>query len=132
MLFQKDGVYIGKSSLRKQIFLPIELLNKHAVAEKPTLYRFDEQSLLNMLAEYSVTIADTDISVADKVTAQQEYLGYIAATGKEEDRRYLYIRRIYPCKRKSDGKTWAYTIYTTSIGSGKEASLTVSKADMTK
>lgn len=126
---KKDGVYIGKKQFKKaNLFLPIELLNKHAVAEKPTLYRFDEQSLLNMLAEYSTTIADTDISIVDKVAAQQEYLGYIAATGKEEDRRYLYIRQVYPCKRKSDGKTWAYTIYTTSVGSGKEASLTVSKS----
>lgn len=126
---KKDGVYVGKKQFKKtNLFLPIELLNKHAVAEKPTLYNFDEQSLSSMLIEYSAGVVDADISIVDKVAAQQEYLGYITATGKEEDRRYLYIRQVYPCKRKSDGKTWAYTIYTTSVGSGKEASLTVSKS----
>lgn len=51
------------------------------------------------------------------------YLGYIS--GKQEDRRKLYITEIYPVKRKKDGKQFGYSICTKSIGSGVESRFTV-------
>ncbi len=52
-----------------------------------------------------------------------KYTGYTA--WKEEDRRKLYIRDIYPLKRKRDGKHFGYSILTQSIGSGIESRFTV-------
>lgn len=51
------------------------------------------------------------------------YSGYIS--GKEEDRRKLYIKEIYPLKRKRDGVQFGYSIITQSIGSGVESRFTV-------
>lgn len=51
------------------------------------------------------------------------YAGYIS--GKEEDRRKLYIVDIYPLKRKKDNKQLGYSVITKSIGSGKESRFTV-------
>lgn len=126
---KKEGVYVSKKQIKKgNTDIPIELLNKYAISESPTLYKFDSKSLDKLLEELSNSITDEDINISEKIAAQQEYLGYICATEKEEDRRNLYIRQVYPCERKSDGKVWAYNILTTSIGSGKESSLTVYKA----
>ena len=51
------------------------------------------------------------------------YVGYIS--GKEEDRRKLYITDIYPLKRKRDGKQFGYSVITKSIGSGVESRFSV-------
>ncbi len=51
------------------------------------------------------------------------YAGYIS--GKEEDRRKLYITDVYPLHRKKDGKQFGYSILTKSIGSGKDSRFTV-------
>ena len=50
------------------------------------------------------------------------YMGYIS--GKEEDRRKLYVMGVYPVHRKSDGRRFGYSILTKSIGSGKESRFT--------
>jgi DNA polymerase-3 subunit alpha len=51
------------------------------------------------------------------------YQGYV--TGKEEDRRKLYVTSLFPAKRKRDGKQFGWVITTKSLGSGKEARFTV-------
>ena len=51
------------------------------------------------------------------------YLGYV--TGREEDRRLLYVKEVRPLHRKSDGKHFGYSVKTQSIGSGKEGQFTV-------
>lgn len=51
------------------------------------------------------------------------YTGYVS--GKEEDRRKLYIKEVYPLKRKKDGVQFGYSIITQSIGSGIESRFTV-------
>lgn len=51
------------------------------------------------------------------------YAGYIS--GKEEDRRKLYITDVYPLHRKKDGKQFGYSILTKSIGSGKDSRFTI-------
>lgn len=51
------------------------------------------------------------------------YAGY--SSGKEEDRRKLYVTDVFPLARKSDGKQFGYSILTTSIGSGKNGRFTV-------
>ena len=51
------------------------------------------------------------------------YVGYV--TGREEDRRLLYVKEVRPLCRKSDGKQFGYSVKTQSIGSGKEGQFTV-------
>jgi hypothetical protein len=51
------------------------------------------------------------------------YVGYI--TGREEDRRTLYVKEVRPLYRKSDRKHFGYNVKTQSIGSGKEGQFTV-------
>ncbi len=67
---------------------------------------------------------DTDIIVKAKNYA--EIMGgspYVS--GKEEDRNKLYIKDVFPLKRKRDGVLFGYSIITQSIGSGKESRMTV-------
>lgn len=51
------------------------------------------------------------------------YTGYVS--GKEEDRRKLYVKEVYPLKRKKDGVQFGYSVITQSIGSGVESRFTV-------
>lgn len=51
------------------------------------------------------------------------YVGYVS--GKESDRKKLYVMDIFPIHRKRDGKQFGYSILTKSIGSGKEGRFTV-------
>lgn len=51
------------------------------------------------------------------------YMGYVS--GKEEDRRKLYVMSMRPLKRKKDGKQFGFHVVTKSIGSGKESGFTI-------
>lgn len=51
------------------------------------------------------------------------YVGYVS--GKDEDRRKLYVMDLFPVCRKKDGKQFGYSVITKSIGSGKESRFTV-------
>lgn len=67
-----------------------------------------------------------DYSVVTKVKHFADAMGYSGyVSGRDEDRRKLYIREIYPLKRKKDGKQFGYSILTQSIGSGIESRFTV-------
>lgn len=67
-----------------------------------------------------------DLNDAVKIKNYCEIMGqngYIS--GKEEDRPKLFIKEVYPLKRKSDGRQFGYSILTQSIGSGIESRFTV-------
>ncbi len=67
-----------------------------------------------------------DLSDTVKVRNFYEVMGYIGyVSGKEEDRRKLYITDVKPLYRKKDNRLFGYSIYTKSIGSGKESRFTV-------
>lgn len=67
-----------------------------------------------------------DLSDILKVRSFADVMGYAGyVSGKEEDRRKLYITDVYPLKRKRDGKQFGYSVITKSIGSGKESRFTV-------
>ena len=53
------------------------------------------------------------------------YAGYIS--GREEDRNKLYIKDVYPVRRKKDNAVFGYSVITQSIGNGKESRMTVFK-----
>lgn len=67
-----------------------------------------------------------DIDVIAKVKAFQEAMGYVGyVSGREEDRPLLYVKELYPLKRKKDGKQFGYSLITQSVGSGIETRWTV-------
>lgn len=67
-----------------------------------------------------------DLSDLLKVRNFADAMGYIGyVSGKEEDRRKLYVLDVYPLVRKKDNKQFGYSVVTKSIGSGKESRFTV-------
>ena len=67
-----------------------------------------------------------DLSDLVKMRNFADVMGYAGyCSGRDEDRRKLYVQDLFPVKRKKDGKQFGYNIVTRSIGSGKEARMTV-------
>ena len=66
-----------------------------------------------------------DYNISVKVKAQIEYLGHISITGRNEDRKFLVVRNVFPLKRKADGYLFGVNVLTTSLGSGKQSNFTV-------
>lgn len=67
-----------------------------------------------------------DLSDILKVRNFADVMGYVGyVSGKEEDRKKLYIMEVYPLVRKKDGKQFGYSLITKSIGSGVESRFTV-------
>lgn len=67
-----------------------------------------------------------DLSDVLKVQNFADVMGYIGyVSGKEKDRRKLYVIDVYPLVRKKDGKQFGYSVITKSIGSGIESRFTV-------
>lgn len=67
-----------------------------------------------------------DLGVLTKVRNYAEAMGYSGyVSGNEADRPKLYVKEIFPVKRKRDGKQFGYNILTQSIGSGIESRFTV-------
>lgn len=94
------------------------------VAKSYTL--LDVESILKE-AEDAVKAAHMeDLSDILKVRNFADAMGYVGyISGKEEDRRKLYVLETYPLVRKKDGKQFGYSVLTKSIGSGKESRFTV-------
>lgn len=67
-----------------------------------------------------------DLSDVIKVQNFRDVMGYAGyVSGKEEDRRKLYVTGVKPLLRKSDSRQFGYSVFTKSIGSGKETRFTV-------
>ncbi len=64
-------------------------------------------------------------TLKEQVLFQIEYTDGILPTRNESDRRYLYVKEMYPAKRKKDGKQFGWNIVTQSLGSGIETKFTV-------
>ena len=73
-------------------------------------------------------IANTDnaMTYKEKADYQKEVLGFVSLlTGEQKDRPVLYIKAIYPAKRKADGKVFGHNITAQSIGSGVTTRYTI-------
>lgn len=67
-----------------------------------------------------------DLSDILKVKNFSDIMGYTGyVSGKDNDRRKLFVKEVYPLKRKRDGVQFGYSIITQSIGSGVESRFTV-------
>lgn len=86
----------------------------------------DNVALLHECEEKILSLHMPDMSIVSKVKNFAEAMGYAGyVSGNEEDRAKLYVRKIFPVKRKRDGKQFGYNVLTQSIGSGKESRFTV-------
>lgn len=82
----------------------------------------DVESIMRETEDAIKALHMDDLSDLIKVQNFAEVMGYAGyVSGKEEDRRKLYVSDIYPLMRKKDGKQFGYSILTKSIGSGKES-----------
>lgn len=85
-----------------------------------TILRECEQRILSLGME--------DLGVLLKSRNFKDIMGYAGyISGKEEDRNKLYIKEVYPLRRKRDNAVFGYSLVTQSIGSGKESRMTVFK-----
>lgn len=108
---------------------PSELLEKE-IAAKSEEVDFaicnHEAGMLREMEAYILSKGIEDLDYANKIQNQIDILGYVDLySGKEEDRRKLFVEDIRPLKDKKKGDIWCYRIDTRSIGSGKTSSLTI-------
>lgn len=112
---------------------PLEpIISKYAVgvtksggiAKSYTL--LDVKSIMNEAEDAIKSIHMDDLSDILKVRNFVDVMGYVGyVSGKEEDRRKLYVLDVYTLVRKKDNKQFGYSIVTKSIGSGVESRFTV-------
>lgn len=129
--FKKGQVkQLKKSSVDGTPLEPI--VKKYAVGvtksggEAKSYTLLDVRSILEESEDAVKSVGMEDLSDIIKVQNFYDAMGYIGyVSGKEEDRRKLYIMDAFPLARKKDGRQFGYSILTKSIGSGKESRFTV-------
>lgn len=131
LMFKKGEAKQIKKSLVDGTELE-EIIKRHAVGttksggEAKSYTLIDIIAILHDIEDKLKSIGMDDLDDITKVQNFYDAMGYIGYTsGKEEDRRKLYITDIYPLNRKKDGKQFGYSVLTKSIGSGKDARFTV-------
>ena len=86
----------------------------------------DVQSVLRETEDAVKALHLEDLSDILKVRNFADVMGYVGyVSGKEEDRRKLYVTDTKPIRRHSDNEQIGYSLFTKSIGSGKESRITV-------
>ena len=94
------------------------------VAKSYTL--LDVKSIMSEVEDAIKAIHMDDLSDLLKVRNFVDVMGYVGyVSGKEEDRRKLYVLDVYTLVRKKDNKQFGYSVVTKSIGSGVESRFTV-------
>lgn len=94
------------------------------VAKSYTL--LDVKSVMREIEDLIMRSDIPDRSDQEKVRNFSDVMGYAGyISGREEDRRKLFITEIKPLVRKKDKKQFGYSIFTKSIGSGKESRFTL-------
>ena len=94
------------------------------IAKSYTL--LDVQSILEEVEDIVKASNLDDLNELIKIRNFVDIMGYIGyISGKQEDRRKLYILDVKPIYRRKDGNQIGYSIFTKSIGSGKESRFTV-------
>ena len=86
----------------------------------------DIDAILHEIEDAIKAAGMEDLSDLVKVRNFVDVMGYVGyVSGREEDRRKLYVLDTFPVCRKKDGKQFGYTVITKSIGSGIEGRFTV-------
>lgn len=86
----------------------------------------DTYAIIRECEERVLSLGLKDIGIITKMKNFNDAMGYAGyVSGKEEDRSTLFVKDIFPVKRRSDGKQFGYNILTQSVGSGIESRFTV-------
>ena len=94
------------------------------VAKSYTL--LDVKTIMSEVEDAIKAIHMDDLSDLLKVRNFVDVMGYVGyVSGREEDRRKLYVLDVYTLVRKKDNKQFGYSVVTKSIGSGVESRFTV-------
>lgn len=125
-----NAKYIRSSQIKDDVFASIlaekcTYITKH---KEITTFRADGLFHLYMRAyeEYLCFHPKFDIATKTKIEYYREILGYLdIATGKPADRKRLIILSVSPLVNGTSMKPWGYRLATKSIGTGKEARITV-------
>lgn len=112
---------------------PIEqAVKKYAVGvtkaggEAKSYTLLDVKSILIEVETAVKAVGMEDLSDLIKIRNFEDIMGYSGySSGKDEDRRKLYIMDMWEAKRRNDNKQFGYNIRTKSIGSGKESTMTI-------
>lgn len=130
MFKQGDAKQLKKSDIDGTQLEPI--VKKYAVGvtksggEAKSYTLLDVWSILREVEDLIKASGMPDLSDIIKVQNFKDIMGYVGYTsGREEDRRKLYVTGTKPLMRKKDGRQFGYSIYTKSIGTGKEARFTI-------
>jgi DNA polymerase III alpha subunit len=89
----------------------------------------DITAILHECEDYIKSLNISEINLKVKMQNQLDILGYIdIKTGVPEDRRKLIVTDLVPLKSKASGDVWGYACFTRSVGTGKNARLTIRTA----
>lgn len=103
-----------------------EIIKRHSRVTEKSYLDLETMEILREVEEYARTLNIEDINMKLKVQNQLEYMGYVDfRTGDPKDRTRLLILDIKPLNKKSDGVTWAHSVKTMSIGTGKASEIVI-------
>jgi DNA polymerase-3 subunit alpha len=130
-LFKKgESKQIRKSQIDGTLLEPI--VRRHATGmtkagkEAQNYTLLDVASILRETEELVRSMNMEDLSDILKVRNFYDVMGYIGyVSNKPEDRRKLYVTGVKQLRRKKDGVVFGNSVFTKSIGSGKESRFTV-------
>lgn len=125
-----DAKKIAKEKVEGTPLEPIVARHSNNTTKSGQESRFytiiDMRSILGEIEDAIKAAHLEDLSDLVKVRNFYDVMGYIGyVSGKEEDRRKLYVSDVYTLNRKRDGKQFGYSILTKSIGSGVDSRFTV-------
>lgn len=130
-LFKEGGA--RKTAKEKIDGTPLEpIVRKYAVgttkagASAKAYTLLDVESIMREAEDAVKAAGMEDLSLTTKVHNFADIMGYAGfTTGRDEDRKKLYVSEVWPICRKKDGKQFGYSITTKSIGSGKDGRFSV-------
>ena len=116
---------LGESPLRDIVARHASSKTKSG-AESKSYTITDMRGLLEECEAHLRSLRIPDVEFRVKIQNQQEILGYIdLTTRKPEDRRKIIVTGLRPLTAAGENEPWGYAVFTRSIGSGKNARLTV-------
>ena len=87
---------------------------------------FDVVSMMHETEEAIKAVGMEDLDDITKARNFKDAMGYVGyISGRQEDRRKLFVMSVTPLRRRTDGRQFGYSVITRSIGSGIQSRFTV-------